>query len=243
VNPQKPEVLHSLGIYHALEFSYLGKILPNGAAAHYGLKKGDKIRSIDSKDAFLWRDMVKIIASSPKKRVILQIQRKGELLSIPLVIDSRKVNDQWIGYLGIERALSPFFIQKEYSIDESFLQAIDKTFDMLHLTVQVFKKLFLGEISIKSLSGPVSIAKGAGESALMGVISFIVFVAGMSVNLGFINLLPIPMLDGGHLLFFTLEIIRRKPLSEQMQAFGLQLGMFLLVGLMFFALWNDFSRV
>lgn len=243
VDNVKPEVMHSLGIYHFLEFSEFGGVQSGGAADKAGIKVGDQLLSIDGIKANLWQDMAKILAISAGKEVKIEISRNGELILIPVVIGSQVINGKTIGLLGVERNFKPFLIKQEYGVIESLGKAVNKTYDMIELTTRVFVKLFSGEISIKSLSGPVSIAKGAGESADIGLISFLLFVAGISVNLGFINLLPIPMLDGGHLLYFVIELVKGKPLTERTQEVGLQIGMMMVFALMAFAIFNDFSRI
>ncbi|PCI73060.1 MAG: RIP metalloprotease RseP [Gammaproteobacteria bacterium] len=243
VDSARPEVMHSLGIYHFLEFSEIGMISSNDAADRAGFRVGDQLISIDGKKADLWQDMAKILALSAGKEVKIEIRRNGELILIPVVIGSQVEDGKKLGKLGISRDFKPFFIKQEYGIVESLSKAVNKTYAMIELTTRVFGKLFSGEISVKSLSGPVSIAKGAGDSANIGLISFLLFVAGISVNLGFINLLPIPMLDGGHLLYFVIELVKGKPLAERTQEFGLQVGMMMVFALMAFAIFNDFSRI
>jgi len=243
VDSARPEVMHSLGIYHFLEFSEIGVISSGDAADKAGLRIGDQLISIDGAKANLWRDMAKILAMSAGKEVKIEIRRNGELILIPVVIGSQVIEGKKLGKLGVSRDFEPFFIKQEYGVIDSFSKAVDKTYSMIELTTRVFGKLFSGEISVKSLSGPVSIAKGAGESANIGLISFLLFVAGISVNLGFINLLPVPMLDGGHLLYFVIELVKGKPLAERTQEYGLQVGMMMVFALMAFAIFNDFSRI
>ncbi len=243
VDSARPEVMHSLGIYHFLEFSEFGGVKSGGAADKAGIVAGDHLISIDGIKADLWHEMAKILVISAGKEVKIEIRRNGELILIPVVIGSQVIDGKTIGLLGVERDFKPFLIKQEYGVIESFGKAVDKTYAMIELTTRVFTKLFSGEISVKSLSGPVSIAKGAGQSADIGLISFLLFVAAISVNLGFINLLPIPMLDGGHLLYFVIELVKGKPLAERTQEFGLQVGMMMVFALMAFAIFNDFSRI
>ncbi|PHS15886.1 MAG: RIP metalloprotease RseP [Kangiella sp.] len=243
VDSARPEVMHSLGIYHFLEFSEIGVISLGDAADKAGIRIGDQLISIDGEKANLWQDMAKILAMSAGKEVKIEIRRNGELILIPVVIGSQVIEGKNLGKLGVSRDFEPFFIKQKYGVIDSFSKAVDKTYSMIELTTRVFGKLFSGEISVKSLSGPVSIAKGAGQSANIGLISFLLFVAGISVNLGFINLLPVPMLDGGHLLYFVIELVKGKPLAERTQEFGLQVGMMMVFALMAFAIFNDFSRI
>ena len=221
----------------------IGVISLGDAADKAGIRIGDQLISIDGEKANLWQDMAKILAMSAGKEVKIEIRRNGELILIPVVIGSQVIEGKNLGKLGVSRDFEPFFIKQKYGVIDSFSKAVDKTYSMIELTTRVFGKLFSGEISVKSLSGPVSIAKGAGQSANIGLISFLLFVAGISVNLGFINLLPVPMLDGGHLLYFVIELVKGKPLAERTQEFGLQVGMMMVFALMAFAIFNDFSRI
>jgi regulator of sigma E protease len=129
------------------------------------------------------------------------------------------------------------------SFDQSLGLALDETWRVLGLTATMFKKLLFGEVSTKSLGGPLSIAEGAGSSARGGIISFLAFLGMISVNLGLINLLPVPVLDGGHLLFNTLESIKGSPVSEVAQELAMRVGLFLVLSLMAIAMFNDIARL
>ncbi len=189
--------------------------------------------------------MRNIIASMPNQRVLFEVERKGELIPIFVVIGSANEKDKQIGVIGIGNVqvdVSDYLITRQAGMIEAFGLAIDEMVKTVVFTSKMFLKLITGEISTKSLSGPISIADGAGSTASIGLVYFISCLAMLSVNLGFINLLPVPMLDGGHWLYFVIEAIKGKPLSEKVQEFGLQVGMMLVFALMALAIFNDISR-
>ncbi len=242
VDDEKPEILHSLGIFHPLESEgiFVGTITSDGPADKAGIEVGDKIQSVNGKPVERWQAMKLIIELLPNKQVSIEVERNGELIPLSVVIGSADENEPNSGFIGIG---SPqYMITRQAGLFEAFGLAIDETINMVSLSTKLFIKLISGEISTKSLSGPISIAEGAGSSASIGLVYFISFLAMISVNLGFINLLPIPMLDGGHLLYFVIEAIKGKPLSQKVQEFGLQVGMMLVFALMAIAIFNDISR-
>ncbi len=247
VDDEKPEILHSLGFFHPLErlSAEVGKVVSGGPADRAGIRAGDIIREIDGESVDSWQQMQPKVESRPNKEVLFKVERDGELIPISVVIGSADENQPTKGRIGINSSLtdvSKYRVLQKADILEAFGLAIDETANMIALSMKMFKKLITGEISTKSLSGPISIAEGAGNSASYGLNYLIRFMAMISVNLGFINLLPVPMLDGGHLLYFVVEAIKGKPLSEKMQEFGLQIGMMLVFTLMAVAIYNDIWR-
>ncbi|MBV1911129.1 MAG: RIP metalloprotease RseP [Kangiellaceae bacterium] len=242
VDDQRPDVIKSLGLAHRIEMSIISEVEPDSAADKAGLNKNDQIIVVDGIKVTSWRQMSSLLSERPNKETEIEVIRNDELIAIPVVIGSREHNGQTIGKLGISREIEGFIVKREPGIIEAVEMAFDKTVRMIELTVRFFKKFLFGEISHKSLSGPLAIAEGAGSSAAIGVISFLGFLAMISVNLGFINLLPVPMLDGGHFLYYVIEVIRGKPLSDRVQGMGLQIGMMLVFALMAIAIYNDVSR-
>jgi regulator of sigma E protease len=245
LDDDKPDILSSLGIKHKLQNTVvkpeLIEISKQSPAALSGLLLGDIVVAVNQKPIERWQDLSQLIQKSPNQETEWLIHRNGELHTISVVIGSRKVNDSVIGYLGI-RANS-YVAVREGGFFESLNLAVDEAKNMVLLSVNLFKKLITGDLSTKSLSGPIAIAEGAGGSARAGLVYFISFVAMISVNLGFINLLPVPLLDGGHLLYFAVEAIKGKPLSDRVQEIGLQIGMLLVFALMATAIFNDLSRL
>ena len=242
VDEKKPDVLKSLGIQHILDISLIASVTKDSAADKAGVFAGDRVISIDGNNAKTWSEMSSLLAKSPEQQVILEVLRNDELISIPVVLGSREDNGKLVGVLGVSAEASKYLVAREAGLVEALKMAFSETVRMIELTVRLFKKFLFGDISHKSLSGPLSIAEGAGNSASVGIITFLGFLAVISVNLGFINLLPIPMLDGGHFLYFVIEAIRGKPLSEEIQSIGLQMGMLLVFALMAVAIFNDISR-
>jgi len=245
VDESEPELLKSLGIYHPWETleaveAVIGSIVDGGVAEQAGLMVNDKIVTIGSDVISKWQDMKNIIASNPNQRLLFEVERNGELIPIFVVIGSAKVNGKEIGQIGVGAV--DYTIVRKAEIIDAFGLAFDEMIKMVVLSSKLFIKFISGDISTKSLSGPISIAEGAGTTASIGLVYFISFLAMISVNLGFINLLPVPMLDGGHLLYFVIEAIKGKPLSQKVQEFGLQIGMMLVFALMALAIFNDILR-
>ncbi|TQV86638.1 RIP metalloprotease RseP [Aliikangiella coralliicola] len=246
VDSSQPRILNSLGIRHALQDIVVAPILnvvnKNSPADQAGLKPGDVIKEYDGRAVASWQELVSNIEPDAGKAVKLLIERNGELSEISVVIGSHERDGKQVGLLGVmpkPADYSEHYRIREGGVWESFELALAETGKMISLSAQLFKKLIIGDISPKSLSGPFSIAKGAGGSAEAGLVHFISFVAMISVNLGFINLLPIPVLDGGRLLFYSIEILKGKPLSEKVQEIGMQIGMLMVFALMAIAIFND----
>ncbi|TQV75404.1 RIP metalloprotease RseP [Aliikangiella marina] len=249
VDTSRPQILESLGIVHRVQDitipAKIAQVTVGGPADKAGLEPGDLIKKYNNQEVIDWRQLVSLVQADKDQSVSLLIERNGELTPLSVVIGSHKPEDKLVGFLGVSPASidrSQYVTSRQGGLVESFNMAIQETGKMISLTVQLFKKLLVGDISPKSLSGPISIAEGAGGSARGGLVYFLSFVAMISVNLGFINLLPIPLLDGGHLLFYSIEAIKGKPLSEKVQEIGMQVGMLMVFALMAVAIFNDLSR-
>jgi len=248
LDDERPELLHSLGIYHPLEQRAveIASVAEGKPAADAGLRAGDIIKVIEKQQISRWNDIRLKLAEIGIGEFIIEVDRDGELIPFSVVITSADRNDKERGTIGIKGVLpdySKYLLVQQYGLIDSIGLAYHETLNMVALSAGLFVKLIKGDISTKSLSGPISIAKGAGSTASMGLATFIGFLAMISVNLGFINLLPIPMLDGGHFLYFAIEAIKGSPLSEKVQEIGLQVGMMLVFALMAIAVFNDFARV
>jgi regulator of sigma E protease len=250
VDSSKPEIIESLGIRHKIYDSVIEPIIAEvsqGSPADLaGILVNDRIMKFNQQSITTWPQLVELIQPQANKEAELIIQRNGELTRISVVIGSRTENNKTIGLLGVgpfNPDRSMYFTNRKGEFAESFLLAVNETGKMIDLSVSLFAKLITGDISTKSLSGPLSIAEGAGRSAGAGLVYFISFVAMISVNLGFINLLPVPLLDGGHMLYFVIEAVKGKPLSTKVQEIGLQIGMLMVFALMAIAIFNDFSRL
>ncbi len=179
--------------------------------------------------------------------MILEVERAGRNQELALTLAAKGEGKARTGYLGAGVAggqWPPEMLREvSYGPVAAVGQALSRTWSMSLLTLDSLKKMVLGQLSVKNLSGPITIAKVAGASAQSGVGDFLHFLAYLSISLGVLNLLPIPVLDGGHLLFYMVEWVRGRPLSERVQAWGMQIGISLVVGVMLLALVNDLSRL
>ena len=234
--PQIPAVVHQLS--------------EDGAAIRQGLQVNDRILEIDGVAIKDWYDVVDIVQKSPEILLNFKVARADKTIELDIMPQGRRDNMGNVsGFLGVsvqpEQIKVPEAYKQTISYNpiEALGLAFDKTYQLSALTLSSIVKMIKGLIGIENLSGPITIAKVAGQSAEMGWQTFFSFMALMSVSLGILNLLPIPILDGGHLVYYFIELIRGKPVSEQIQLFGLKLGMLILGSMMFLALFNDFMRL
>ncbi|MCM1935803.1 RIP metalloprotease RseP [Acinetobacter radioresistens] len=226
------------------------KLSEDGAAIRQGIKEGDKIVAIDGVKMKDWFDVVEIVQASPEKLLKIDVLRNGEIRQLDVMPQGQRDNmGNVIGMLGLQSTPGKVTIPDEYKQTiqynpaQALMMAVDKTGQISGMILNSMAKMVRGLIGLDNLSGPITIAKVAGQSAEMGWQTFISFMALMSISLGILNLLPIPMLDGGHLVYYFIEAIRGKPVSEQIQIFGLKIGMVLLGSMMLLALFNDFMRL
>ena len=249
---QNQSALDSLGFmpYRPHIPAVAAKLSEDGAAIRQGMKEGDKIIAIDGVKMNDWFDVVQVVQASPEKLLKIDILRQNQLLHLEVMPQAKRDSMGNVsGMLGVQNIPGKINIPADYkqviqySPTEAFVMAVDKTGQISGMILNSIVKMFRGLIGLDNLSGPITIAKVAGQSAEMGWQTFISFMALMSVSLGILNLLPIPMLDGGHLVYYFIELIRGKPVSEQIQLVGLKIGMVLLGSMMLLALFNDFMRL
>lgn len=249
---QNQSALDSLGFmpYRPHIPAVAAKLSEDGAAIRQGMKEGDKIIAIDGVKMNDWFDVVQVVQASPEKLLKIDILRQNQLLHLEVMPQAKRDSMGNVsGVLGVQNIPGKINIPADYkqliqySPTEAFVMAVDKTGQISGMILNSIVKMFRGLIGLDNLSGPITIAKVAGQSAEMGWQTFISFMALMSVSLGILNLLPIPMLDGGHLVYYFIELIRGKPVSEQIQLVGLKIGMVLLGSMMLLALFNDFMRL
>ncbi|QDK98033.1 RIP metalloprotease RseP [Acinetobacter tandoii] len=226
------------------------KLSEDGAAIRQGMKEGDRIVAIDGVKMKDWFDVVEVVQASPEKLLKIDVLRQNQLVHLEVMPQGKRDNMGNVsGVLGVQNNPGKVVIPEEYKQTiqygpvEAFGKALDKTGQISAMILNSMVKMVRGLIGLENLSGPITIAKVAGQSAEMGWQTFISFMALMSVSLGILNLLPIPMLDGGHLVYYFIELIRGKPVSEQIQLVGLKIGMVLLGSMMLLALFNDFMRL
>ncbi|MEX0424345.1 sigma E protease regulator RseP [Providencia rettgeri] len=248
-DPEKQDPILSVGIMpvSARIDPVIQKVTQGLAGERAGLQKGDRIVSVNGEALGLWDPVTRIIRNNPGVPLKLEVQRSQQLVSLTLTPDSQDgPRGEKIGFAGVELSVLPladeYKMVQQYGPFSAFYQASDKTWQLMKLTVNMMGKLVVGDVKLNNLSGPISIAKGAGVSAESGLVYYLMFIALISVNLGIINLFPLPVLDGGHLLFLLIEKIKGSPVSERVQDFSFRIGAMALILLMGLALFNDFSR-
>ncbi|MAS83615.1 MAG: RIP metalloprotease RseP [Legionellales bacterium] len=226
----------------------IGDIVKNSPGEASGLQKNDKIIAVNDEIIESWDEWVEIIRRSPNQQLNIDILRNETIKNIALVPENILENGKNIGRIGVRPEITDdlyesYFALEQYSLHLAILKAFDKTWEMSVLTLKVLGKIIIGDASVKNLSGPISIAKYAGQSASIGFTALLTFLAIVSISLGVLNLLPIPLLDGGHLVYYIIEFITGRPVSDSMQIIGQQIGIVLLLSLMSIALYNDFIRL
>lgn len=245
----EPDPIQSLGLrpWRPAVTPVLAEIDPKGPAAAAGLKTGDKLLALDGVALSDWQQVVDAVRARPEQKVGLRIERDGAQLDVPVTLARKGEGQAAGGYLGagVKGAQWPSEMLREVSYGplEAVGEGLSRTWSMSVLTLESLKKMLFGELSVKNLSGPITIAKVAGASAQSGVGDFLNFLAYLSISLGVLNLLPIPVLDGGHLLFYLIEWARGRPLSDRVQGWGVQIGISLVIGVMLLALINDLGRL
>ena len=249
INFENKNILENIGIYNFFSKSLeVGYVEDNSPAYEAGISVGDKFLSINGEEVNNWFEIVNIIKKSPNKELKISVLRndnKEILYARPTVYNSESGK---IGRLGVrphidQNEVSKNKIQIKHSFYESLKLSIVKTYDFTILTINFISKLVMGEASLKNISGPVGIAGYAADSFNNGYTSFLGLLAMLSISIGILNLLPIPMLDGGHLMYYLVEFIIRRPVPESIQLIFQQLGMTFLIFLSFFALYNDILRI
>lgn len=248
-DPDKSSVFASLGItpFRPEVLNVLGYVQEDSAAEKIGLQANDKILSIDGTSMQNWEQIVGHVSTRPNQKVQLDVLRDEQVLSLSGQIGSRTDAQQEKGYMGFVPTFAPWpegvlFVHK-YDLITALSKAMDKTWRLMTLSVEMLGKLITGDVSVKNLSGPIAIAQGAGTSASSGLVYFLSFLALISVNLGIINLLPLPVLDGGHLAYYFIELLSGRPVPEAVQEVGFKIGGVLLLLLMSIAIVNDIARL
>lgn len=218
----------------------VGDVLPNSAASRAGLLSGDRILAIDGAPVARFEDIQHIIAAHPSEQLTLQIRRGDATQTLPVTTDQRIVGGKPIGSLGVSAHATE---SHRLSPGDAIVTGITHTWDVITQTLAGLWAMITGAHSADDLGGPLRIAQLSGEVAQLGFSSLIDFIAVLSINLGLINLFPIPVLDGGHLVFFLFEAVRGRPLPRRAVEYGFRAGFALLVGLFVFATWNDLSHL
>ncbi|BAN35449.1 peptidase M50 membrane-associated zinc metallopeptidase [Sulfuricella denitrificans skB26] len=227
----------------------IGRILPDGVAAKAGLRVGDEILSVNQSPLDRWDELVQWVRQNPGLPLTLDIKRGGESFQVRATPDSVKENgNSPVGKIGASPMVDPALFAKlvtevRYPVGRAFVQALRKTWDTSLFSLKMLGKMVTGQVSWKNISGPITIADYAGQSARFGWVPYISFLALISISLGVLNLLPIPLLDGGHLMYYMVEMIKGSPVSEKTMEIGQQIGIAVLLTLMLFAFYNDINRL
>jgi len=223
----------------------VNEVIPGKPAAAAGFTEGDRVLSIEGNPIHTWTEMTGLVKESPGKTLHVDVLRQGHRVSLEVTpigetvtVNGQSVQVGKIGIAGPDRSL-----MRSANPMAALYNGLEATWKWTELTVVGLYKMIVGDISSKNIGGPLTIAKISGEAAAQGPSNIIFLIALLSINLGVLNLLPIPILDGGHLLFFLIEGILRKPLGERQRELAQQVGLVLLVGVMIFAFWNDFERI
>ncbi|MAM89153.1 MAG: RIP metalloprotease RseP [unclassified Hahellaceae] len=246
-----PNPLQALGIspWRPAITPRIETVVEGGRAEQAGLAPGDLITTVNGIQVETWDALVQFIQASPEKSLDIEYRQleSGDTRQTMLVPESRIVNGDSQGFIGASVDVPEWpadkLIEISYGPVDALWEAVEKTADMAAMILTSLKKLVVGAISPDNLGGPITIAKAAGQSAGFGSEAFISFLAHLSIMLGVLNLLPVPVLDGGHLLYYFAELVRGKPLPESVQMAGIRLGMMLLGGVMLLAIFNDFARL
>ncbi|MGB1239965.1 MAG: RIP metalloprotease RseP [Pseudomonadales bacterium] len=246
---EKVSPVSALGIepFRPVVVPVISTVVEGGRAQEAGLKTGDRVLSVDGEAIENWAELVVIIQGSAEHPLRFTVLRNGRSIALEVVPATRLTQQGEQGYIGagVSAPQWPAAMLRtvELGLFDALWAGVAKTWQMISLTLDSIIKMIEGIISVKNLSGPITIAKVASASAASGLESYISFLAYLSISLGVLNLLPIPMLDGGHLLFYLLEAARGKPVPQSVQDAGLRLGMIVLFSLMAVAIFNDFMRL
>lgn len=237
-----------LRLYQPVVEPVIGQVAEDSVAQRAGLRQGDEIVAANGVPVRRWSEVVEVVRAHPEQAVQLDIRRETGTMSVTLVPQAVEEGGKRIGRIGAapqfdKARMEAMLTEVSYGPIEAVGQSLRKTWETSVISLKMLGKMVLGEVSMKNLSGPITIADYAGQSAGMGIVAYLGFLALISISLGVLNLLPIPLLDGGHLLYYVAELVKGSPVSEQAWETGQKIGIALLGTLMVFAIYNDINRL
>ena len=223
----------------------VGSLAPGGPAERAGIRVGDRITAVDGESIRSWSDLLVVLRDRPGQSVDVEYVRNGYAATVSLTLDAKGSGEERRGLIGIglSDTSADFYLRRTYTLLESLSAAVDKTWTSTLFTMRMLGRMVTGDVSFKNISGPINIAQFAGDSAERGFSYFLGFLAIISISLGVLNLLPIPVLDGGQIVYQVVELIKGGPLTERAQILGQQIGILALLLLMSFAFYNDIARI
>ncbi len=244
------DLLQAIGLtrYNPPMAPRFGRLTDDGAARRAGLQEGDLVMSIDGVAISQWDQVVAAVRGAPDRSLRIVVERHGNTVGLEVVPESTNEGSIRIGRIGAAPQIDPkdielLMTEVRYPPLAAAWRAIDRMAEVSTFTLKMLGRMIAGEVSLSNLSGPITIADYAGQSAQLGLLAYLNFLALISISLGVLNLLPVPVLDGGHLMYYLVEIIKGSPVSERALEIGQQIGMVLLFSLMAFALYNDINRL
>ena len=252
IGPDKIDVdlLQAIGLtrYQPPLKPVIGRLISGGAGERDGLREGDEILEIDGRPVAEWEELVALIIRAPEHALQFKVMRGGATHRLAVTPEAKQEGGKTLGRIGAapkidEAAVKRLITEVRYGPLESVARAAERTWGVSTFTLKMLGKMIVGDISLKNLSGPITIADYAGQSAQLGWLAYVSFLALISISLGVLNLMPVPLLDGGHLMYYVAEIVKGSPVSDRVMEVGQQVGMVLLFSLMAFALYNDINRL
>ena len=237
-----------LHLYQPVILPVIGKLTEGGVAQLAGFNEGDRVLRADGLPVPGWGALVEVVRSHPGQGIAIDVQRGAQVLSLTVTPQIVVESGKQVGKIGaapkVDKALfDAMMVEVSHTPGHAFIHALEKTWDTSVISLKMLGKMVLGEVSLKNISGPITIADYAGQSAHIGWVAYLGFLALISISLGVLNLLPVPLLDGGHLLYYVAELVKGSPVSEQAWETGQKIGIALLGTLMVFAVYNDINRL